>query len=239
MMNEILWLVAAVAILVIPATGQAAVVTYTASDASTVPGGVFTNSTAEAAVFDAAASRPLTIVTFELANIGQAANLAIWPFVSIDGLNAGGSPQEIRNQPACGNECGFNTTSGGANYLELKGGSITFSFDDAHSISTFGAFFTGVQLDRDSISFNDGSPHKLFLPNPLSGVEFFGFTDIGAKITSITVKTQHPSGGDIIGIDDVRFDEGGAGSSVPEPASMALLAFGLTGLGVIRRRSDA
>ena len=61
-------------------------------------------------------------------------------------------------------------------------------------------------------------------------MEFFGFTDAGADITSISINAQN----DIIGLDDVTFAVPGA--PVPEPATLGVFATGLAGVSVIRRR---
>jgi hypothetical protein len=67
----------------------------------------------------------------------------------------------------------------------------------------------------------------------LGGLLFFGFTDIGASISSITYNTV--SGNDPVGIDDMRF-----GTVVPIPAAVWLFASGLLGMiGIARRKKAA
>ena len=95
--------------------------------------------------------------------------------------------------------CGFNTTLGGSNYVQVYGGALTFSFSTG--VDAFGAFLTGVQLAGETITFSDGQKETLALPNLGSGVEFFGFTDAGASISSISINVED----DIIGFDDVTF----------------------------------
>jgi hypothetical protein len=115
---------------------------------------------------------------------------------------------------------------------QLFGGNLTYSF--AQPVNAFGTFLTGIQLAGETVTFNDGSSQTLTIPNSGGGVEFFGFTDTGRLISNITINASAGSFGDIIGMDDVRFFT--AAVAVPEPAGLAVLAIGLTGLGLLRRR---
>jgi PEP-CTERM motif len=232
---------AAAALGLIAGGARAAPVIFTAADPGAGPGMAFPNSAVAAAQFDTAASGTRTLVTFEAAPVGQFTNLVIAPGVTTNGTDSSstrGNPQQILNapNPACAGVsilCGFNTTPGGAKYVQLFGGTLTYNF--ATPISAFGAFFTGVNQTGDTISFNDGSPQTLTIPNSMGGVEFFGFTDTGRQISSITINATVGSFGDLIGMDDVRFFTAAA-VSVPEPATLALLATGLANLGLLRRR---
>ena len=112
----------------------------------------------------------------------------------------------------------------------------TFSF--ASPIDSFGAYITGTETDLPgdiTVNFTDGSIETLALTKTPDGggVLYFGFTDAGASISSVTF-TEGPTGSsrDIWGIDDVTF-----GATVPEPGSILLFGTGLAGLaGVIRRK---
>ena len=113
----------------------------------------------------------------------------------------------------------------------------TFSF--ATPIDSFGAYFTGWQLSGQTlnIGYLDGSTDVLNMPAGMSsgGTLFFGFTDVGASITSIDyIAGGGASGTDAVGFDDVRYGN----VTVPEPTSIALMGLGLIGLGISRRRKS-
>ena len=212
----------------------AAPVTFSGIDAGAGPASAHPNSNAAAASFDAAAS-PLgveTIVTLESAPLGAFTSLVIAPGVT---LTAAGFGTNINNTPnsSAPTLYGFNTTTGGSRFIDVEGGTVTFTF--ATPVNSFGGYFTGVQslFGAESVSFSDGTAMVIALPVPAAnagGVEFFGFTDPGKLITSITINASS----DAIGLDDVRFTS--VAASVPEPSSIGLLALGLTSLVVITRR---
>ena len=68
----------------------------------------------------------------------------------------------------------------------------------------------------------------------VGGTAFFGFSDLGASIMSISYFTG--TGGDFVGVDDIRYR---STSVVPIPASLPLLFGGVFALGFIRRRKAA
>lgn len=71
---------------------------------------------------------------------------------------------------------------------------------------------------------------NLVVPNASLGAPFYtGFVRGAADIVSIEISPSEV--GENWSVDDLRF-----GSSVPEPASLALLGLGLSGLGFARRR---
>ena len=104
----------------------------------------------------------------------------------------------------------------------VVGGSITFNFTSP--IDSFGAYFTGWQVNGQTLSYGSTT---LTMPNgdfSNGGTLFFGFVDAGASITSITYSALN----DIVAVDDVRY--GRSGAAVPEPTSLLLLGTGLAGL---------
>jgi hypothetical protein len=211
------------------ATGaaSAAIVTFSGIDAGAGEADPRPNANAAAAAFDAAGNE--TIFNFEAQPLGLFTNLALGSSVTMSSTDAfianlsGGSPERL---------FGYNTTSGGSQYVLLSsGGSVTFTF--ATPIEDFGAYFTGVQLSDNVIAFNDGAPQSLAIPSPganSGGVVFFGFTDFGSAISSLTV--TFPT--DIVGFDDVRFSF--VAAAVPEPGTAALLGIAIAGLAGVRGR---
>jgi hypothetical protein len=186
---------------------QAALVTYTGADDGVSSLAQMTNSVAAETSFSSAAPGD-SVITFET---------AVPSSVTITGGT-------ITNNSGCGALCGFNTTSGGQNFLNLFGGSTTFTF--AHPINSFGFYITGLQTNvvgQESLTFSDGSSEVIDTPSSINGGgAFIGFTDLGKSITSVTYSASN----DIVSIDDVLY--GSASSQgVPEPATWALMLVGI------------
>ncbi len=208
-------LAAVLAAVVFPA--QAALVVYMGADDAVTSLAQMTNSSAAAAAFDSAVSGA-SLIDFES------------PLPA--GVSISGGTASITNNSGCGALCGFNTTSGGAYFLLLFGGSATFTFTTA--IDAFGFYVTGLQTNlvgQETLTFDDGSMQTIDIPDAINGGgAFVGFTDFGKSVVSVTYQATN----DIVAIDDVRYHT--SGNNAPEPGSLALVAIATMALGALRRR---
>lgn len=210
-----------------------AVLTFTGEDLNAGPGSPHPNSTAAAGIFNANAALlgTASTITFEGVVTGSFTNLTVAPGVSISGTDYQGNKQVVMNSPsyppapALG---GFNTTPGGSEYVNVLGGTLTFTF--ATPTQFFGAYFDGVQTAffQDFIQFSDGTSQTVNFPgagttNSIGAWDFVGFVDPGALIASITINAGPSSGADEIGVDDVRYQ---TTANTPEPSSAFLVLAG-------------
>jgi hypothetical protein len=215
----------------------AAPVTYVGEDIMATTSSAHPNSAAAAAAFDAAVTGlgGGSLVTFESAPLGSFSNLTIAPGATMNGTDFAGNSQTIRNSsnfPTAPTLDGYNTTPGGANFVEVQGGNLVFSF--ATPIQAFGAYFSGIQTNffQDVIAFSDGTSQTINIPgagtsNSSGALDFVGFTDVGASIASVTLTAGVPgSGQDFMGVDDVRYQ-----NAVPEPSTWAMMIIGFACLG--------
>jgi hypothetical protein len=229
---------------------HAGLVTFVGEDIQPFPGApVRTNSDAAATSFRTAASAvgPVGTITFESAPLGSFTNLTVAQGVTMNGTDEAGNAQTIRNTTDFKADPpldGSNTTAGGSQFVEMMGGTLTFTF--ANPTQFFGVYLTGVQTNffSDSITFNDGTSQTITLvgagtSSSVGEIAFIGFVDAGKSITSITVNAGAPgpnptTGEDFIGVDDVSFQ------AVPEPSSLTLGAIAcasIFGFARSRRRS--
>ncbi len=238
------WVLCGLGSLALACSGaHAAVVTYAGNDPGANSTDPRPNSNLAAAQFDPAAGTlgPVNFLNFENVALGSFSSLSLGNGVTLSGTDYLGGNQTIRNSAAGTPDglYGYNTTFGGANFVYINAGTLTFTF--SQPIDAFGGYFSGVQFAGETVTFNDGTAQTLTLTNSSSsagGVEFLGFTDAGRKISSVTINTPNPSNtlGDFIGLDDVRFSL----APVPEPSVVALLAgAGAAGLGAWLRARRA
>ena len=244
-MHRHLLTIAAVGIVLLASSrpGDAALITFVGEDIQPNTGAaVRTNSDAAAAAFrtSALAIAPVGTISFESAPLGAFSNLTVATGVAINGTDFSGNAQTIRNTtnfPASPTLDGFNTTAGGSRFVEMIGGTLTFTFTTP--TQTFGAYLTGVQTNffTDTVSFSDGTSQAITLKgagttSSIGEIAYIGFTDAGKSITSITITAQGGGFYDAIGVDDVSFQ-----AAVPEPASLALVGIaGVVGLVLARVR---
>ncbi|MGP8271493.1 MAG: hypothetical protein ACLQLH_15610 [Terracidiphilus sp.] len=215
---------------------SAAPITYSGYDLNAGPGGPFTNSNAAYSSF-AAAAGSLNTITFESSPVGSFSSLTAAPGVTVTGADASGNNLYVNNTPNYAGDPsldGFNTTPGGANYIEDLAGYATFSF--ATPIDAFGAYLSGVQLYfyQDKITFSDGTSETINVPGVTDGtgsVDFVGFTDPGKSISSVTITSGAGGYGDYIGIDDVSYNL--PGTVTPEPSTEVLMLTGCLALGLL------
>lgn len=231
---------------------RAGLVTFVGEDFQPNPGStVRTNSDAAAASFRTAALAvgPVGTITFESSPLGAFNNLTVAQGVTVNGTDLSGNAQTIRNSsgfPSAPSLDGSNTTAGGSKFVEMTGGTLTFTF--ATPTQFFGAYLTGVQTAffSDSITFNDGTTQTITLQGAGTSsfrgeIVFVGFVDAGKLITSITINAGDPgpnstTGEDFIGVDDVSFQA----QAVPEPSSLTLCAIAVVpALWHTRRRRRA
>jgi hypothetical protein len=240
----------------------AAITIYYGIDAGAGPASPLPNSNAQAAAFDTAAGAlgSLNLITFEPLPINvpvYSTSLSLGGGVTA--LLAGAFTQTstgIMSAPGDLNY-GFNVTAGGSKFLELdinmaaSPASVTINFPSP--IQAFGAYVGGVGTGGVSGSslvakFSDGSSRQYTLegaPNANGGMMFFGFTDPGAQITSVTIEEAGSFGiiDDSFSLDDIRYVA--AGGAIPTDATaipalsvwgLAAMAVGLAGIGAMALR---
>jgi hypothetical protein len=201
----------------IAGTAHAAIMTFSGADngAAACHPPPCVNSDAAAASFDTAAG-PHSVITFEGLPLGPFANMVVAPGVTVTltaaAAGSGGIQNTNQHAPT---PLGFNTTAGGTEWLQVfpdfnsPGETITFTFTTP--VDAFGGYLTDTQAGFPgsiTVTVNDGSSQSLPVTknDDTGGAVFFGFTDLGANILSISYNTGATGDTrDIWGIDDVRF----------------------------------
>lgn len=152
-------------------------------------------------------SSPVSLGGFSVSVAGETFG-SVWHNVgpSSSGNDVNGSPQ-------------INAATGST-------GGTTLAFDSA--ISAFGADWNGISDNRvTSINVNGVD---VAIPALLGG--FWGFVSDTPFASTLLSLTSGPADG--FGIDNVVY--AGQSTAVPEPGTLAIMALGLVGLGVTRRR---
>ena len=232
--------------------GGAALVTFSGADPGAGPGDSRPSSDEAAVDFDAAAGAlgSVNLVTFEALSTGFNTSFMAATGVTVTfggGYDSTSFPSLIgvTTNSSTPETLGYNTTSGGTNFLGFTPlfatstvgvtATLTWAFDNP--VLAFGGYVTGLEsgiAGKVNITFNDGSFTSLNLADLSGGgVEFLGFTD--SKPISSVVFVETIAAGkitrDIWGIDDVRY----VFASVPEAGALLLFGTGLIGLVGYRR----
>lgn len=200
----------------VSAPAHAVVITFGGHDAGAGSLAAAPNATAAAAAFDAALPG-LSLIDFETA--------------STPGFSFTADGFRRNTQRGIEHLFGYNTTVGGEWFLDVTFNTV---FNFTTPIDSFGAYFTGVQRGDATLTYMNGTTTILTMPMAIlgsGGTTFFGFSDPGSSIVSISYFTG--TGGDFVGVDDIRF---GSAAVVPEPTTLSLLGLGLLALGLMRRR---
>lgn len=148
---------------------------------------------------------------------------------STGGISAGLSGSGVvLNFPNAGR---YNTTSGGAQYLEVSG---TFIIDFSAPISAFGFYGTDIGDFNGQTTIQlratDGTLTNLVVPNTINGptgsLLFWGFIDLDTAYNRITFGNT-AAGTDFFGFDSMTIGDREQIVPTPEPASVLLFGLGL------------
>ncbi len=213
------------------------VVIYQDFDPGAGPADPRPNSVAAAAAFDAAAGALGTVklINFETVSLGYAPpsrTIAPGVVAQLVGTTTTGSSGYFN---ATGDTIvGYNTTLAGSRYLRINpfSGNAGVRFNFADPIHAFGAYITGLGTANGNLTaqFTDGA--LVVLPiagEDDGGVQFFGFTNAGASISSVFLRFQGGAS-DVFSVDDLRY------VTVPEPSTWLLVGLGFACPAALRPR---
>jgi hypothetical protein len=143
------------------------------------------NSDAAALRFDTAAAQfgAVSLIDFESAPLGSFTSLQLAPGVTVTKPSGPNTFTSITDMASRG---GYNTTPGGARFLQGPNAAVTFAFDQP--IHAFGTYITGrlngpvAGVGSLKVDFEDGTALTMVLSQS-AGASFFGFldTDLGVK----------------------------------------------------------
>jgi hypothetical protein len=237
-MKSVSALTIALAVIAFAALPAAAGITiFNGTDFGATPTDPWPNSNAAAVTFDASTTLS-QLLTFESLSLGNFTSMTVAPGVTatLTNCDVDGGIRVNDTEPL---KTGYNTTANGTKFLEVEPvfnigtASLTFTFDSP--ATGFGAYLTGVATANGAlhVTFNDGAAQDLtVIGSDRGGVQFFGFTTTDQPFTSVTLELRGVTGTsrDIFGVDDVRL-------TVPEPATLSILALGGISLKRLRRRA--
>lgn len=230
----------AIAICFFEQTATAAPIIFSGHDEQAAPGAPRPNANAARSAFLAAAGAA-SVVDFENQAVGSSMPLNPVPGLTITFFNQGGDTIANGSDVVLG----YNTTPGGSLFLRSASDDqtpteITFTFSTP--IEFFGMFLTGpgTGLGGVRLLFSDGAAQNFLIAGSESsdgGITFFGFTDFGSPVSSVTFRVEDGNGlisDDVIGIDDLLIP-----AAVPEPAAFALAGMGFAMAAFLRRKRQS
>jgi hypothetical protein len=218
--------------LVVMSPVSAAVITYSGADPGVGPGGTGTTSTSAALGFTTAAGALGTVQLLNLESLttGSFTTKVLGLGVTATQVGTLGTASISTGGTVA---AGYNTTTGGSKYLAFVPNTTIFTTTQGYTLSfaapiqAFGAFFTGVGSANGTLqlSFTDGTNQILNVQGSGAngGVSYFGFTDAGKSISSVSLLFNDGQRiRDDFGLDDISFVN--TFSAVPEPDTFLPLA---------------